>query len=197
LDHDEAQAIAARPDVQMLVTRLAQVSARTALARNELRPRLDLRVEGAKDIGEGGPMGYVRRPAEAIVGLRFTMPLEQRVAKGRIAEAAAEGDALTQRQRLLEQQLSVEIANLKTQVTGSDQLAQLATEESALSARMADAERRRFGLGASDFLLVNLREEAAADARLRQVEAHYRQAAARAELAASLVDRQQLGLGAN
>jgi hypothetical protein len=93
--------------------------------------------------------------------------------------------------------LSVEIANLKTQVTGSDQLAQLATEESALSARMADAERRRFGLGASDFLLVNLREEAAADARLRQVEAHYRQAAARAELAASLVDRQQLGLGAN
>jgi len=191
---DEAQAIAERPDVQMLVTRLAQASLRGAMAQNELRPRLDLRVEASKDIGEGGYTGYVRRPTEAIIGLRFTVPLEQRQAKGKLAEVAAETDALVQRRRLLEQQLGVEIANLKTQVTGSDKLAQLAADEAALSSRMAEAERRRFSLGASDFLLVNLREEAAADARLRQVDADYRQAAAKAELAATLVDRSQLGL---
>ncbi|NKI98367.1 TolC family protein [Novosphingobium sp. SG707] len=194
LGQSEEEAIKARPDMQMLMTRLAQASARSAMARNELRPRLDLRVEGSKDIGDGGPMGYVRRPAEAIVGLRFTMPLEQRQARGKIAEAAAETDALVQRRRLLEQQLSVEIANLKTQVTGSDKLAHLAHDEAGLAARMAEAERRRFSLGASDFLLVNLREEAAADARLRQVDAEYRVSASRAELAASLVDRGQLGL---
>lgn len=190
----EEEAIRARPDMQMLVARLAQASARSALAQNELRPRLDLRVEGSKDIGDGGSMGYVRRPAEAIVGLRFTLPLEQRQARGKMAEAAAETDALVHRRRLLEQQLAVEIANLKTQVSGSDRLAHLASDEAGLAARMAEAERRRFSLGASDFLLVNLREEAAADARLRQVDAEYRVSASRAELAASLVDRGQLGL---
>jgi hypothetical protein len=39
-----------------------------------------------------------------------------------------------------------------------------------------------------------LREEAAADARLRQVEAELRRANARAELVAATVDREQLGL---
>jgi outer membrane protein TolC len=190
----ESDAIAARPDMQLLVTRLSQASTRSALAENELRPRLDVRVEGSKDFGEGGPMAYVRRPTEAIVGLRFSLPLEQRQARGKIAEAAAETDALEHRRRLLEQQLSVEIANLKTQVNGSGRLASLAADEAGLANRMADAERRRFNLGASDFILVNLREESAADARLRQVDAEYRLSASHAELVASLVDRTQLGL---
>nr|WP_255630642.1 TolC family protein [Novosphingobium sp. FKTRR1] len=190
----EDDAIKARPDVQMLMTRLQQASTRSALAQNELRPRLDLRVEGSKDFGDGGPLGYVRQPLEAIVGVRFSVPLEQRQARGKIAEATAETDALVHRRRLLEQQLTVEIANLKAQVTGSDKLAHLVLDEAGLAARMAEAERRRFSLGASDFLLVNLREEAAADARLRQVEAEYRVSASRAELVASLVDREQLGL---
>lgn len=190
----EADAIAARPDMQMLVTRLAQASTRSALAANDLRPRLDVRAEASQDFGGGGATAYVRRPAEAVVGLRFTLPLEQRQARGRLAEAAAETESLNQRRRLLEQQLTVEIANLKTQVGGSDRIAHLASEEAGLAARMADAERRRFGLGASDFILVNLREEAAADARLRQVDAEYRLSASRAELVASLVDRRQLGL---
>ena len=60
--------------------------------------------------------------------------------------------------------------------------------------RMAEAERRRFTLGASDFLLVNLREESLADATIREIDANYRHAAAQAELVAALADREQLGL---
>ncbi|MET3473546.1 outer membrane protein TolC [Novosphingobium sp. 1529] len=78
------------------------------------------------------------------------------------------------------------------QVSGAERLATLAGDEAGLARRMAEAERRRFALGASNFLRVNLREEAAADAQLRQIDAQYRHAAARAELAASLMDSASL-----
>lgn len=188
---DQSAAIAARPDFQTLVTRIEQAGIRARLAENELKPRLDLRVEASKDIGPGSP---VREPTEGSFGLRFSVPLEQRAARGRIAEVAAEQDALQVRLRFLEEQIGVEIANLRTQVSSAAKLAGLATAEAALARRMAEAERRRFSLGASDFLLVNLREEALADATIREIDANYRHAAAQAELVAALADRDQLGL---
>ncbi len=188
---DQSTAIAGRPDLQALLTRIEQAGIRARLAENELKPRLDLRVEASKDFGPGSP---VREPTEGSFGLRFSVPLEQRAAKGRIAEVAAEQDALQVRLRFLEEQIGVEIANLRTQVAAAEKLAGLATAEAALARRMAEAERRRFALGASDFLLVNLREESLADATIREIDANYRHAAAQAELVAALADRDQLGL---
>lgn len=188
---DQGTAIAGRPDLQALLTRIEQAGIRARLAENELKPRLDLKVEASKDLGRGSP---TREPAEGMFGLRFSVPLEQRAAKGRIAEVAAEQDALQVRLRFLEEQIGVEIANLRTQVAAAEKLAGLATAEAALARRMAEAERRRFALGASDFLLVNLREEALADATVREIDANYRHAAAQAELVAALADREQLRL---
>lgn len=186
---DRAEAMSGRPDIKALLARIDQNSIRVRMAENELRPRLDLRAEASKDIGPGSP---VRTPAEALLGLRFSLPLEQRAAKGRIAEVAAEQDALSIRLRFLEEQVGVEIANLRTQMDGAERLAALATDEAALARRMAEAERRRYALGASDFLVVNLREEALADATIREIDAIYRSAAARAELVAAMADREQL-----
>lgn len=183
--------LSGRPDLQVLTTRIAQVQTRAALAENALKPRLDIKAEASKDFGAGSP---TRRPAEALVGLRFSVPLEQRTARGRIAEVQAERDALTQRQRQLEDQIAIDITNLQTQVRGAGQLVKLAGDEADLASRMADAERRRFDLGASDFLLVNLREESAADAAVRKLDASLREASARAELAAVVADRAALGL---
>ena len=188
---DRTEAMAGRPDIKALLARIDQNGIRARLAQNELRPRLDLRAEASKDIGPGSP---VRTPAEALLALRFSVPLEQRAARGRIAEVSAEQDALSLRLRLLEEQVGVEIANLRTQMDGAERLAALATDEAALSRRMAEAERRRYALGASDFLVVNLREEALADATIREIDALYRSAAARAELVAAMADRDQLGL---
>ena len=95
---------------------------------------------------------------------------------------------------MIEDQILVEVNGLAIQATAADRLVALAADETALADRMAEAERRRFQLGASDFLVVNLREESAADARLRQLDAEYRRSAARAELVAATVDRSQLGL---
>ena len=183
-----------RPDLAAILLRLDQTAARRALAENDLLPRLDLRAEAAKDVGAVGLGGRSRTALEGIVGLRLSIPLERRQARGRIAEAQAEADGLRLRRKLLEDQILVETNGLAVQVEAAERLLDLAGEETALAGRMAEAERRRFQLGASDFILVNLREEAAADARLRQLDAEYRRATARAELVAATVDRSQLGL---
>lgn len=183
-----------RPDLQVLLARIDQGSARLALAQNELRPRLDLRGEMGKDVGPVGLGGASRTPLEAAVGFRFSMPLQNRAAKGRIVEAQAEMDALAARSRFLRDQIAIEVEGITIGVDAAEKLAAIAEQERQLAERLAAAERRRFELGSSDFFLVNQREETANDARVRLIDAQARIAAARAELAAATADRAALGL---
>lgn len=183
-----------RPDLQMLLARIDQASARLALARNDLRPRLDLRGEMAKDVGAVGLGGPSRTPLEAVVGLRFSVPLQNRAAKGKVVEAQAEMDALAARSRFLRDQIAVEVEGIAIGVGAAESLATIADQERQLAERLATAERRRFELGSSDFFLVNQREETANDARVRLIDAQARIAAARAELAAATADQTALGL---
>ncbi|MGF7152216.1 outer membrane protein TolC [Sphingomonas zeicaulis] len=183
-----------RPDVQSLLARIDQGTARLALAENELRPRLDLRGEVGKDVGEEVPGGRSRNELEAIVGFRFSLPLQNRAARGRVAEARAEIDALQARRRFLRDQIAVEVDGINIGVDAAERLAAIAEQERQLAERLAAAERRRFELGSSDFFLVNQREETATDARVRLIDAQARIAAARAELAAATADRRALGL---
>lgn len=187
---------ARRPDLQTLLARIDQSLVRLALAENELRPRFDLRSEIGKDVGSAGLGGVTRTPLEGIVGFRFSMPLQNRAAKGRIAEARAEIDALEARSRFLQDQIAVEVEGVAIAVGGAERLAEAAEQERGLANRLAAAERRRFDLGSSDFFLVNQREETATDAQVRLIDAQARIAAARAELAAATADRIALGLDA-
>ena len=183
-----------RPDQRSLDARLGQSELRLALAENDLKPRLDLRGELAYDLGGTGAGGRSRDGEEAIVGVRFSVPLERRQAKGRIAEARAEIDAFRTRRRLVADQIAVEVDGIAIAVDGADKTAVLAAEEAELADRMAAAERRRFELGASDFFLLNLREEAATDARVRLLDAQARAALAGVDLAGATGNRQALGL---
>lgn len=185
---------ARRPDLQSLLTQIEQSLARLALAKNELRPRLDLRAEVGKDIGEQGLGGPRRTPLEGIVGLRFSIPLQNRAAQGRVAEARAEVDRSQARSRFLQEQIEIEVKGILIAVNGATRLARAAEQEHVLADRLAAAERRRFDLGSSDFFLVNQREEMATDARVRLIEAKARLAAAQAELAAATADNEALGL---
>lgn len=183
-----------RFDYRAILTRIDQATARLLLAQNDLSPRLDLRGELGKDIGSVGLGGSTRTPLEAVVGFRFSVPLQNRAAKGRVAEARAEIDALDQRSRFLRDQIAVEVESIVIAADGAERLASVAETERVLADRLAAAERRRFELGTGDFFLVNQREETANDARIRLIDAQARIAATRAELAAATADRAALGL---
>jgi outer membrane protein TolC len=187
-------ALAARFDLRIIDIRLRLASQQLALDRNALQPKLDLQLETSNDFGPLGAGGSSRRGFESKVGINFSLPLQQSAARGRLAQTRAEIDAFQQRRRLLEDQIRVDIAALGIAVEKTGELARLAVDEANLANTMANAERRRFTLGASDFFVVNVREEAAADAQVRRLDAAFRQIVANADLAATTADLDTLGL---
>lgn len=183
-----------RPDLRQLDMRLKQATDRLALDRNSLRPRLDLKLEASQDIGPVGEGGRSRVGTDTKVGLSFTLPLERRLARGRIDQTVAEIDALQRRRQQTEEQIVAAIDALAIDVRATGQLRALAEAEHERATTMARAESRRFVMGASDFFLVNMREEAAADAAVRKLDAAYREVVAHAELASAAADLPTLGL---
>jgi outer membrane protein TolC len=184
----------ARPDLRQLDMRLKQSTDRLALDQNSLQPRLDLKLEASQDIGPVGEGGRSRVGTETKVGLSFALPLERRVAKGRIDQTIAEIDAIRRKRQQTEEQIVAAIDALAIDVRATGQLRALAEAEQDRATLMARAENRRFMMGASDFFLVNVREEAAADAAVRKLDAAYREVVAHAELAVAAVDLPTLGL---
>ncbi len=194
LNVDPAFNLEGRPDFAILLEEIDKATVKLALARNDMKPRLDLTGEVAKDVGPEGLGGYSRTPLEMIVGVTFKIPLQNRKAKGKLAETQAKIDELTVKQRFLAEKIRAEVTAIGIEVDTARQLVDTTERESALAQRLASAERRRFDLGSSDFFLVNQREESATSAQVKLIEAHARIAAARAELAAVTADEDALGL---
>ncbi len=183
-----------RPDFAIMLEEIDKATVKLALARNDLLPRLEIGGEVAKDIGPTGLGGSSRTPLEMIVGVTFKVPLQNRKAKGKLAETQAKIDELTVKQRFLAEKIRAEVTAIGLEVETAKQLVATTEKERALAQRLAAAERRRFELGSSDFFLVNQREESATNAEVKLIEARARIAAARAELAAATADDDALGL---
>ena len=188
--------IARRPEIQLLEVSEEQLENRRDLAANDLKPRLDIKVEAAEDFGAIGPGGVSRDPGELIAGATFTVPLGRRAARGRLREADAELTAVRERRRLLRDQIMRELNDIVTNLTTAQDLLGLAQREAELADRMRQAEAQRFRGGASDFFLVNLREETFADARVKLARAEFSLAAAHVTYRAAIMDTEALGLEA-
>lgn len=191
---DPAFNLEGRPDFAILLEEIDKATVKLALARNDMKPRLDLNGEVAKDVGPVGLGGSSRTPLEVIVGVTFKVPLQNRKAKGKLAETQAKIDELSVKQRFLVEKIRAEVTALGIEVETANQLVDATERERTLAERLASAERRRFELGSSDFFLVNQREESATSAEVKLIEARARIAAARAELAAATADEDALGL---
>ena len=189
-------AISERPELAALRTAVARAQGAIALGENDLKPALDLRAELSRDFGaiaEGGPS---RDSTDLIVGFEFSVPLGRTKARGRIREAEARLRAAELEQRQLRDRIEVEVRNILTRFLAALDLASLARDFAEQSEQLVDAETAKFQSGASDFFLINLREQEAADARIRYLRADMEARIARVNYAAATVDLGFLGLGA-
>lgn len=183
-----------RPELRILQTGAERALQKLALSENELKPRLDLNMELAEGFGSLGEGGASRDGTDAVVGFTFSVPLERRQAKGRITQARAQLESLRQEQRRVEDQVEIELQNILLELDIARQLMALAETDVRLSETMRLAELRRFEQGASDFFLVNIREETAANARIAYFTALQRTRAAQANFDAATVNLARLGI---
>lgn len=183
-----------RPELQNFRLAIERARNKVALRQNDLQPQLDLNVELSRDFGAVGDGGPTFDSTDTTVGVTFTVPLQRREARGRLQRAEAELREIELRERRIADRIEVELDNILTNLNAALRLAALAEDEVEQANIMVTAERRRFSLGAGDFFLVNLREESAADARIRQIRADLTGRLAEASFNAATMNLEALGL---
>ena len=163
----EMPSVLARPERLALQTEIERINKDIKLRRNNLRPKLDFSLEVARDLGaiaEGGPS---REGTDTIVALSLRVPLQRRAARGKLNESRAKLQELNAQLKLTTDQLQAQMRGLVLELETTRRLLALVSEEVKQAETLRQAEYQRFKNGASDFFLINLREQAAADADIR------------------------------
>ena len=163
-----AIANAQRPELKRLALQSQQTETELALQQNQQNPALDLQVIGAQDIGQS--QGKLNRE-ELYVGLNVDIPLQQRVAGGRVQVASANLRRLHWERRGTEDRVSAEIKDVLSALNAARQRLILSQQQQQAARQLETGERERFDLGETSLLFVNLRELASGDASLQVADA--------------------------
>jgi len=165
---DEQRAPVARPEIKRFEAQRDQAKVELDLARNQRLPAVDFSILVSKDLGPGE---YKRGLPVVELGLTLDVPLLARPQRGRVEAQQA---ALRKVERLAGLQRDRVIAELRdaaSAVRAAATRAEVTGREVELADKLQAAELRRFDLGDSTMLLVNLREQATAEAKIREVDA--------------------------
>ena len=168
LDEAVSRAQAWRPEPARLAAQRAQAQVELDWAENQLLPGLDLSVTGAQDLGAGSAVRAIPE-LEAAVGV--DVPLVNRGANGRIGVARAGVEKLRSLERFARDRVTAEVQDAHGALALARRRLHVADRELALSRRLEVAERDRFALGEGTLFLVNIREQATADAEARLIDA--------------------------
>ncbi len=188
-ENDVLKAIEARPEFGVLDATIKQEENRLALGENRIMPKVDVGVETARDYGDGSP---TRDETEGMVKLNVSIPLQRRAGEGIVAQAKARLKELQYQRRLLDDQIRAEIRNILADIEAAEQNVALAEQEVQVALTMQRAEQERFTSGASDFFVVNLREDNVANARIKQAESVLKLFKSLANFYAATVNLEQL-----
>lgn len=182
-DRAEGVALAQRPEPRRLEALAEQARVDLALAENQKKPAVDLVVMGAKDLG---PAPAKIQPWELEIALLLDLPILNRVQEGRKRAAEAQLGKLAEQARYARDRVVADVRDAVSAITLARERAGAIRREVDVARGLVDSERERFLLGESTLLVVNLREQAFAEAALREVDAVVEQHRGGAALQAAL-----------
>jgi outer membrane protein TolC len=162
------RAVGRRPERLRLQLQAEQARQEAALARNQALPELDLMGTLSQDLG-----GSSKRldPFNVEFGVVLDIPLRTRNADGKRQQALAKAKKAQIQTDFLYERILTDLRDLQAADQAARQRLDLARQEQVLAKQLAAAEAEQFRLGSGNALLVNLREQAAAEAEGRLVSA--------------------------
>ena len=169
LDDDMIRgAIERHPELRRVAAQRTQLEVDAGLARNLGLPRLDLQALVAQDVGEGS--AAQARP-ELRLAVNFELPIVARTAVGR-ERAALSGQArLSANEQLLRDRIAIGARDAAQAALLAIERLRFLRSEVERAREVERGERTKALAGDSNLLLVNLREQATADAESRVVDA--------------------------
>lgn len=157
-----------RPEIAKFQLRLESNELEYDLQRNQLLPKLEVQFTAAKDLGDGSS---TRKPQEMIGALNFEIPIQNRGADGRMQSAAAIRRALEFQYRFAIDRTRASIKDAIIALDKFKERFQFAKEEYAIAQELELGEQKRFRQGASNLIFVNIREQQAAEAAVKVIDA--------------------------
>lgn len=179
------RALSQRPEVARLRAQRQQLEVERTWAKNQALPALDVGVIASRDLGQGDPKAARTEVAASVL---LDVPLQRRVAKGREQAAIAGVERLRAEEQMAKDRVEAEVRDSLSALEAAWKRVRLARQQRALAIQLEKAERTRFDLGESNLLLVNLREQASADAALLEADAWVTSLRAQADYRAALAD---------
>lgn len=157
-----------RPELLSVQAKQQQQEVALRLAQNQRLASLDLFGETWQGTGDGS---ISRQGQNAQFGVTFSLPLQRRKAIGKARQIEAKLTTLQLEWQWVADQISADVQDALSAVEAARAGLTLLQEEVAVAVELEGLERDRFQLGDSTQFLVNLRELATADARLREARA--------------------------
>ncbi|MGE0784271.1 MAG: TolC family protein [Sandaracinaceae bacterium] len=173
LRREVERAWAQRPETSRFESLVEREEVNVEYAENRLAPRIDLGVAASIDLGAGSdPIEREVLGAPVLEGsVLVSFPLQFREARGGIDRARADLASLREEARLMRDRIATEVQDAHSAVIAAEQRLDAARESVRVADAVTRAERRRFELGATQLLFVNLREQALAAAEAELVDA--------------------------
>ncbi len=164
-------AVQRRPEVQRLIAQKQQQEIELRFLRNQLLPALDFTTTVSQELGRSPAPKYDSLgTTEFEFSVMLEVPLLYRGPLGRIRTTQAAANKLDAQLTLARQRVSVELGDALSAIRAAQSRVALARQEIDLATKLEEGERKRFELGDSTLLFVNLREQASAEASLREVD---------------------------
>ena len=142
-----------------------------AFAKNQLLPGLDLQIAGSTDMGRAMSSRPDLSQPVLELSLFVDVPLQARVMRGRVRAAEAQANRSRLQLDYAHDTIASEVQDAFSALRVSYERIEAARNEVAAARQLEEGERIRFEHGDSQLLIVNLREQQTAEARLREVEA--------------------------
>ncbi len=154
-------------ETKVFDSKLNQLDLKLKQSRFQMLPKLDLNFEINEDSGSGAPelAGQEHRFL-----LKFEFPLENRKARGKRDVVLAETNIYKNKRSLLVDELRRDLNALVLKINTSSTLIDITKEQVELAKKLVAAEQRKFDSGASDLILLNLREELFAESKIKNLQ---------------------------
>lgn len=188
---DLETALQLRPEMRSLTIQMEKIGIDLKLAQNELLPGVNLYLYASQDVGAQPPtknLKFLTLESSLLVDV----PIQRRYARGRIQSVQGELAQLRQQVGFTRDTIRAEVQDTISALATNYEQVDLFRQSLAVNNALEASERRKYELGNSNILLVNLREQATADseALLVDAEAEYHRSWAdyRAALALDAAD---------
>jgi outer membrane protein TolC len=162
------EALARRPELRRLEAQRHQLTVERDFHSNSRLPGLDLQMSVSRDFGTGSP---TREPTEFEATVLLDIPIQNRAATGKIAQADAKIAKNDAELRLLRDRIEMEVRDAMNAVDQAYRTVEVTRRELELARRLEQAEKQQFDLGNSSILVINLREQATFEAAQREINA--------------------------